>query len=430
MKNRIAYIVRWWQNGGGVTPPLTYVDIPASPSFTSPATITDAVGNSVESGEIGGALDVLLNENVTPGLFNNRLRPNGISNRRFKSLTGRIKVGNTVSASQQIIAPLNNSDNLSYYHLHVIGNPSNAVTGISGLNHLASAGGTTVLFEDIVVQNTSFACVQINQSTDGVKYASITLRFIRGFGYNVEGEGFYIGSTNKASARSKIDLLIMDHCYATDKYRDGLQVTWAKDMRITNGTIYNCGVGPLPENQGQNRLFQIHNSNGYVHNYIFHAIAPYTSEPGEVFAHGVTFLNGYVEWAVDKAIYIGDLESSAYGPNGTNEYATREPIIFDGYVFAPSVNVANLFEMRERNANFILRNCVFSSRIANIIDDQRGASPGNTITIEPSCVTVDAADIPTVTYNNHDPDQYDTHGLVTSTYHYNRGLGYRTPEPA
>jgi hypothetical protein len=403
----------------------TYVEVPSPPSFTSPATITDAVGSSVESGEISGATDVLIAENATPGLFNNRLRPNGISGIRFKSATGRIKVGNTVSASQQVIAPLTGSDNLSYYHLHVVGNPSSAVTGISGINHLASAGGTTVYFEDIVIENTGFACAQINQSTDGLKYASITLAFVRGFGYNTEGEGFYIGSTNKAANRSKIDYLSMYHCYATDKYRDGLQITWAKIMEVSNITIYNCGLGPLPANAGQNRLFQIHNSNGYVNNSIFHATYPNTAQPGEVFAHGVTFDNGYIEWAVDEPIYIGDLESSSYGPNGTNEYATRDSIIFEDYIFAPSVDVANLFEIHERNAPVMIRNCTFNSHVLNVVSDQRGGSPGNTITI----VNPTYADVPTVTYKNHDVNDYDNHGRVTSNYHYYLGLGAFTPTP-
>jgi hypothetical protein len=424
-------LLLWWGYfGDSGTPSLVYVDIPDAPSFSSPATVTDSVGNSLESGEItGNAADILLAQNAVAGAFNNRLRPNGISNRRFKSASGRIMIGgNNVTTGQQSIAPLNGSDNLKYYHIGIKGNDNPAVTGISGFNHLASAGGTTVELHDAVIRNTSFACIQINQSTDGVKYASIVIRHVRGFGFlptDPEGEWFYIGSTNKAANRSKIEILDISHCFGYNKYRDGLQITWAKDMRVTNVTVVDCGIGGL---NGQNNLFQIHNSNGYINNSIFFCSAGKTAKPGEIFAQGVTFENGYIGWAVNEPIYIGDLESSDFGPNGSNEYATRDPIIFDGYVFAPSVTVDYLLEIRERNANIIFRNCIFSSNGTSVYNDQRGVTPGNTITIEPSCITVAPSAIPDPTFTNFDADQDTTHGLVTSSYHYNRGLGYRTPE--
>lgn len=417
-------------NRNSSTPEKTYVDVPASPTFTSPATITDAVGSSLESGEISDASDILIDDNAIPGLFNNRLRPNGISNKRFKSAASdRIYIGgDNVSTGTQVITTLNGSDNLSYYNLGIVGNSNPAVTGISGINHLASVSGTTCLFSNLVIRNTSFASVQINESTDGDKYTSITLEFIAGFPYtptDPDGEFIYVGSTNKAANRSKIELFTGTHLYGTGKYRDGLQITWAKDMRVDHVTIYNCGSGPLPDNAGQNRSFQIHNSNGYVRNSIFHSTN--TASPGEIFAHGVTFTNGYIEWAMNESIYIGDLESSDFGPNGTNEYATRDSIIFENYIFAPSVSVTNCFRIFERNAPVMIRNCTFTDNITNVVSDQRGASPPNTISIvNPTYVT--SASIPTVTYTNHDYNQSD-HGRVTSDLHYFLGLGAFTPDP-
>jgi hypothetical protein len=415
----------------GSSPEKTYVSPSAAPSFSSPVTITDAVGSSLESGEISGASDILVNENATPGLFNNRLRPNGISSKRFKSSgSSRIFIGgDNVTSGMQVIAPLNGSDNLSYYHVGIVGNSDDGQDGVSGVNHLASVSGTTVTVEDVIIRNVEFAGVLMNEGTSGEKYNSITLNFVRVFGYPVEGEGFYIGSTNKLSSFSTISLLEMSHCYVYNKLREGLQLTHIADginaecAKIEHFTAYTVGQTSLmPEQQ---YLLQVHNSNGYIKKSIFHK----GTRPINIFTHGFVFEDCYFEWDTNDPIYMGRLEagdafgSSAIAGNG-------QPIVFRRCIFNPSVNVDELIRILETDCNITFEDCYFSNRIAggvagNLISDERGSSPTNTIsntgyTIGPPLASPE--------YINHDPLDPDA-GKVTSDFYYDLGLGYLTPDP-
>jgi hypothetical protein len=400
----------------------TYVDVPAAPSFTSPATITDAVGSSLESGEISGASDILIDDNAIAGLFNNRLRPNAISSKRFKSAgSTRIFVGgDNVTTGMQVIAPLNGSDILSYYHIGIQGNSSTAQTGISGLNHLASVSGTTVLAEDVVIKDVEFAGCLINESTSGEKYISITLNFIRVFGYPDEGEGFYIGSTNKLSNFSTTDALVMNHCLSYNKGREGLQITSGLDAQISHITCRLSGVENIA---GQNNMLQVHNYNGYIKKSIFHG-GPH---PMNLFTHGFLFEDCYFEWDADNPIYMGRLlDAAAFGASALA--GNGQPVTFRRCIFAPTVNVTNLIRILETDCNIVFEDCIFSDRISNIILDDRAGSPTNTISNTGGSV-VAAASIPSPTYKNFDPADEDNHGRVTSDYHYNLGLGAFSPDP-
>lgn len=412
-------------------PPKVYVTIPTAPAFTTPATVTDVVGSSLESSEIpGNTADILIGENAIPGAFNNRLRPNAISNRRFKSAgSGRIFIGgDNVAASQQVVASLNNSDNLSYYHLGFKGNSNAAVTGTSGIFHQASVAGTTVFLEDIIVKNVEFAGALINEGTSGEHYGTVTLRFYRVFGHWQEGEVFYIGNTHKLADFSTINNIVIHHGYGTDKGRDGLQITHAADgtnrtcARIDHVTIYDVGK----KNEATQRLLtQIHNSNGYVKKSIFQK----GPEPANIFTHDFLFEDCYFEWDSNNPIYIGRLKSAtAFGSSALA--GNGQPIIFRRCIFNPSITVDRLARILETDCNIIFEDCYFSNRIAggvlgNLISDERGASPANTIsntgyTIGPPLASPE--------YINHDPLDPDA-GKLTSDFYYDLGMGYLTPDP-
>jgi hypothetical protein len=327
----------------------------------------------------------------------------------------------------QVIAPLNGSDNLSYYHLGIVGNSSLSQTGISGLNHLASVGGSTILADDLIIKNVEFAGVQINESTSGEKYASIILRNVRIFGYSQEGEGFYIGSTNKLSNFSTIDYCEIKNCLVYNKLREGLQLTHVADginaiCAITeNCTFYQVGqTSDMPEQQ---YLGQIHDTNGYCTKTIFHR----GTRPLNIFTHGYTFEDCYFEWDTDDPIYIGKLKdagafgSSAIAGNGL-------PIIFRRCYFNPSVANTRLARILETDCNIVFQDCYFSNRIAsgvlaNLISDERTGSPSNTITNTGYTI---GPPLESPTYNNFDPDQEDTHGLCTSAFWLSKHMGYRT----
>jgi hypothetical protein len=401
---------------------IVYQDFVTIPSFTSPVTITDSVGSSLESGEVSGANDILVNGGATPGLFNNRLRPNGISNRRFKSASGRIYVGgNNVTTGMQVIAPLNGADNLSYYHLGIVGNSSTSQTGISGFNHLASATGTTVRAEDIIIKDVYFAGIFINEGTAGEHYASIILKDVRVFGHPQDGELIYIGHAfDKLVNYSPIHHLEIYNFYGTNKGKDGLQLTHVANgidticAMVEYGTIYDVGKANVSQ---QRLLAQIHNTNGYCKKYIFHK-AP---EPANIFTHGFTFEDCYFEWDTDSPIYIGRLKASdAFGASALA--GNGLPITFRRCYFNPSVNQTRLARILETDCNIVFEDCYFSNRIssgvlANMISDERGVSPSNTISNTGYTI---GAPLASPTYTNHDPAQEDTHGLCTSVFWVNK----------
>lgn len=410
---------------------FVYMSIAAAPSFTSPATVIDTAGSSLENSETGGAADILIAGNAIPNLYNNRFRPNAISNRRFKSAgSSRVFVGGqNVTTGMQVIAPLNGSDNLKYYHIGIIGNSNTSQQGISGFNHLASVAGTRVEAHDVIIKDVYFAGILINEGTAGEHYADIVLKDVRVFGHPQDGELIYIGyTTDKLVNYSPIHRLEIYNFYGTNKGKDGLQLTHIANgvdaicAMVEKGTIYDVGKANVSL---QRLLAQIHNTNGYCKKYIFHK-AP---EPINIFTHGFTFEDCYFEWDTDAPIYAGRLKASdAFGASALA--GNGQPVTFRRCIFNPSVNQTRLMRWLETDCNYVFEDCYFNNRIAagnvaNFFSDERTGSPTNTLsntgyTIGPPLASP--------TYTNHDPAQEDTHGLLTSKYYYNLKMGFRTPD--
>lgn len=407
---------------------LEYVGIPAPPAFGTTTTITTAVGSSLESGETGGNRDILI-----PNPFQERLRPNGLvgtsgSPYRYKSVSDSTRSwigGDILTTGQQVITSLNNSNFNYFYHLGLVGDSNPAVTGISGLAWLATAGGVTVKAEDLIIRDMEFAGVLINQSTTGNSYTLIDLRFLRIFGHSAEGEGCYLGSTNKTANFSPITQAIVQNFYATNKGRDGFQVTHCANLQAKNITCYDVGKADI---SGQNRLVQIHNTNGYIEYSIFHK-AP---ELADIFTHGFEFRDCYFEWddkdnANNNAGYIGELENaSAFGASASA--GNNQPLVFRRCIFKSNVAVLNLFRILEDDCHVQFIDCIFSDNITNIWSDERTDKVTYQIT-NTNPTYLSASSIPSPTYKNHLYTDEENHGLITSTYHHSRGMGYRTPVP-
>ena len=393
-----------------------YIEVPTPPTFGTTTTITDAVGSSVESGELSGNTDVLV---ATP--FEQRLRPNGLVGTsgtpyRFKSESDSARSwigGSVVAQGQQVSADLNGSDFNEYYHLGLKGDPLTVETGISGFFWQASIGGTTIKHSDIIVTDVYFAGYQINEGTTGEKYNLIDLRFIRIFGHPDEGECFYIGNTNKVTF-SYIDSFILYHAFGTNKGRDALQVNNHLALDIQQCTFYDNGKADIA---GQNRLVQVQNCNGTIKNCVFDG-AP---ELFDIFTHGVTFENCYFRWDSDDDGYIGKLTSQYTGVDTEN----NQPLTFRNCIFDPSVTqTRQLIVVVEDECNVVFEDCQFGTNCngQNTYLDNRTDKVTYSITETGSTAYTGG----TPTYKSLNINDENTHGLLGSCTQRTLGMGYRT----
>lgn len=406
-----------------------YIPIPSPPVFSaSPTIITAAsVGNSLEASELGGDRDILVT-----ATFSDRLRPNQLvgtaeSPYRYKSesdVTRSWIGGSNITLGQQAVSSLNGSEHNYFYHLGVEGHPSDAIGGISGFAWGAGTTGKTVKLSDVIIKNTSFAGLHLNTGVNTQFYTTIDGEFVRVINHGIEGESAYLGSTNKLNNFSLINNLRLYCFYSANKGRDGLQLTHILNAAVDKVTIYNVGL----DNEGaQRNLIQIHNSNGYIKDGIF----DFAPELLNNFTHGFTFENCYFRWTATSMALIGkltgDATGSAFGPNAAA--ANNEPVRFVRCVFDPVNFVTTMLNIREDQCNIIFEDCEFSTNVGNIWLDSRVDKITYSITntggvdFAPSATTVP-------TYTNHDPNDEDQHGLVTSAFHKDRGMGYRVKDPS
>lgn len=394
-----------------------YISIPSPPVFTDTVTINESVGSSIESGELNGKKEVLVDT-----LFQGRFRPNGVIGTelapyRVKSLSESARSiigGDNVGAGQQVIASLNNSNFWEFYHITIEGNTDSGVSGISGISWGATTTGASIKGQDIIIKNIEFANLLLNTGTDGSSYSLIDFRFIYGKGYDVEGEGAYIGNTSKTANISNVDKVVFHHHAMMDKGRDGLQITHCDDIDVQNCTYHNVGVADTGD---QNNLVQIHNSHGTIKNCIFDG-AP---EMMNNFCQGVTFENCIFIWNEDLPAYIGDLESS-FGASYVKD--NHQPNRYINCEFRPTVlQTLPIFNINEKNCDFEFTNCKITSNVANgMYTDNRGGS-AYTIT---ETGTVVVADRPSITYTSLDVDDVEDFLTVSDNYYQQLGVGHRS----
>jgi hypothetical protein len=392
-----------------------YTSIDAPPSFAASATttITSSVGSALESGELSGKRNILISNP-----FNERLRPNGLSGTvgspyRFKSESDSVRSwigGDVVATGQQVIATLNDANYQYYYHLGVKGNSSTGVTGIGGVAASARVGGANFFYDDIIVKDVSFAGFQINEGSTGQSYTYLSLVNCRVFGYNVEGEGIYLGNTSK-TIWSNIDNIYIRHLLLTNKGRDGFQVNNCLNLDVKNVTVYNVGIDNAAS---QRALVQVQNSQGVIENCIFWG-AP---EFGTISAHGLTFKNCYFYATVARGFW-SKLTSNYSAPIGT----LNQPNYFINCHFGSAVALSEAWIIQEDECDFIFSGCTKDSNITNLIADNRTDKVTYSIT---QTGTATAASVEP-TFLSMNVDDEDTHGCLTSTLHYNNHQGYRTP---
>jgi hypothetical protein len=413
----LSKILLWWGAfGSGDSPPvLEYTAIPDAPAFPDPVTITYAgtsTGN-IFTATMGGKTDAILS-----GLWD-RAVANGIvgssgTPRRYRNLDVNTIIGNVSGAfpTDQCFKSLNSS---TWVQIHgkSATEPFILAGNRNGVQWNALAAGAVVKAFNVVCKNLSFAGTLINTGTLANTYALVQLEFYRVFGLNTEGEGLYLGSTDKVNY-SMFTQCIVRHIFITNKGRDGVQFNNHANLLAEYITVWDVGIEEVAD---QNQLIQLQNVNGIVQHSIFSG-APAL---GNIFSNGITIENCYFRWDAGY-MYLGRLASAYTAPPTAN----NQPIIFRNCIFDPVNNVTDLFDVLEDGCAITLEDCIISTRVSNIFLDERVDKLTYALS-ETGTVWTAPGDIPQVTLQSVSAEDYDTHGLVTSTYHYNRGMGYRTP---
>lgn len=424
-------------NGIGETP-LTWTPIPAPPSFSSTATINvSCCAPTLESGEISpsGRHDLLVQGPFTSTLTPNGLIGTAISPFRYQSLdlNNRTVVGgNTITPGQQIVSTLNNSNYQYHYSYDLTGNTTTTNAGISGHGFNSVASGANFIFQDQVITNTSYAGFLINSSNTTNTYNNATASFIRIFGYPIEGEGFYWGSTITPTGGSYFTgLTSVSNSLVYNKGREAFQFNGHTSVTADKLTGHLSGQALIA---GQDNLFQFQNSHGSLTNSIMDS-APVGMN---IFSHEFTVENVYIRFVGGsslsgpvKSIFVGNLLTAYSNPiPPVNNPAGGSPgkITFRNCYIDADVATTEVCWVEDPNVTIEFVDCVFGSNFASLYADHRGASNYSLIgTLTTNGNTVSSS-IPHPTYTNFTPTDYNGHGLCITPLYYNLGMGYRNPK--
>lgn len=463
---------------------FTYVDIPDSPTFgttqthnySNPGNVTTGTSRDKELSALANweqiRLFALVGSEVSPfrirnatgatfiGAFANNFIDQASTQADFVYLYGR-------SASE----PFHIDGNLISSGLIRFLAPTSTGSTWIIQNFVVENGGVGLHMNDSGTLSGGDAST-VPSSTDN--YLSTTVSFYRAF--NIATEGFYIGSTTTTAPAIHKNFTI-SHVVTYNTGWEPCQANWHLNYHLHNGTFVNGGTANQP---GQNNLLQLQNVKGVVEDNIFmdaphlftiasHDLVMdnnyhrwYDGFPGlfqdyytsyntssrlMVTPVAITISNSdfdceILEWDVEKNYRLNASEGGFYvklqDTNGdwrffetlTDNNLGNSPPIDPGITSNTHWEVSSdacgsAFDGIEDDVNITVTNCrfegfqstnIFKQSRANLID-----GGGNTF--------VPDGTIPLPTFTNFTSTDYQNHGLLTNTYHYNLGRGARIPTP-
>lgn len=411
----------------------TTVTRTAIPTFTSTATITDAVGPTLESGEISpsGRRQIL----VTGPTYANSLIPNALigssgSPYQFKSLDVNNRTtlgGDVLTTGQQVTASLNSSNYVYYYSLNFTGDSNSGVSGISGAAFTALSTGAHVGYFDIVATNLSYAGLQINSGSNSLSYADFILEGYRVFGYVIEGEGAYLGSTDTNNHSEYTGTTTVYNFLAYNKGREGIQFAGHHNVDASHITCVNVGQAGVALDQIFG--FQFQNSHGTITKSIFDG----SGRPMNLASHDLYMEDMYFHWTggsgVNASGYVANLLTSYPSPitptNNPSGGSTGK-IVCNRCEFDVDVATDHIIWVDDPNVTIEITNSIVDPLITAVYHDNRGASNYSLVGgLSDHGNVVSTPHVPV--YSNFTTTDYSGHGLITDDYYYYKGMGYRTP---
>lgn len=405
-----------------------YVDIPSAPTLTSPVTIipSDNYAAGLYFYTLHGmthnqGCDIIVDGNFLNGMSLNDFTATigGPPPTPYRFVNAPGAIFGAAGGIPHAISTITDNDYLYFYGKSALEAPINK--GQMGFSLGSRVGGSHHVVRNWVMSGTvaSGVTCNIGSGTPGRYYSNIDLSFVRSFNSGQEGI-CYIGHTS--NPYDYIDTCNINDCFSYNSIREGTQTEHINNLHIWNVTVNLGGQGGLASQDG---IFQVYDSNGLIENCIFDG-APYF---GVFCNHGLTLRNCYFRYVNNT--YWQILRSDTQTWAATSTRLTGQPVLFDNCIFNvdSGTSLAKLVQILERNCDVEFRNCIFSTNIVSLWDDQRGASPPNSLIglINTNGNTSQDIALPTYISGFNDPNDFLHHGLCTSSYFLSRRMGYRTP---
>jgi len=252
--------------------------------------------------------------------------------------------------------------------------------------------------------------------TSTTNYQDIELSYIRSFNPTGNKEHVYVGATT-TSAYAIHQNFSLSHFFGYQSTWDGMQFQNAKDFTVSNVTVIDAGSAGTAS---QDASLQVQNSYGTVSNSIFMG-APQGFRFSTL---NLTVTNCYFQWTGNKANEIISYYGNYAATNRLMVNPITTEILIQDCDFDASTWTGALMNVLDPDVTITVTNCRIRGA-TSLFQDSRGMSPtgalvdggGNTF----------GATIPTPTFTNFTPSNFDGHGKLTEQTHHELHRGYRTP---
>lgn len=369
-------------------PKPVYVPMPEPPVFASPNIVNLSGHHILTASGLGGKTEQQL-KGTAQSLTLKGL--GGTIDKPIK-IVGPAEISGTLT-NQRSIRTLDATKFVHLFNLIVRGNDG-------GIMLSTDANPAGLFLSDIEVHDPLFAGLWCN--SNGV-YQYIDTEFCRIF--NTGGEGAYWGNTN-STTRSRIYRSHHRHLLVDGTGWDGFQTTSVDDLLLQSFTILNTG---RKNETGQNALIQLQLCKGVVKNGILMG----GTSSMNVASHDLLIQNCHVEWNNGDSIWVGE-------PTFGEPQLNGKDLVYDNDIFR-CPGTKPLIATSMRSANIIVQNCIIPLERKVIFEDRRGTGATNKLIDGGGNQFVPFAEIPSPTFDNTASGK-----LVTSKYHLDRHMGYRT----
>lgn len=256
-------------------------------------------------------------------------------------------------------------------------------------------------------------------ASSSANYQDITLSFIRSFNPTGNKEHFYIGATttNTYAIHQNIQL---NNLFGYNCEWDGIQLQNSKNFGLTKSTFVTSGTD---NTASQNASLQVQNSYGTVSDCIF-MDAP---QGLRLATQNVTISNCYIQWTGNIANQVLSYYGNYASTNRLMVDPTTVEILITDCDFVATTWTGALFDVLDPDVRIRVVNCRIEGA-TSLFQDSRGGSPTGTLTDGGGNTFVSSGTIPTPTFSNFTPTDFNGHGLLTEQTHHQKGRGYRTPD--
>lgn len=386
----------------------SYVAMPTPPTFSDSHTLTQAgAGVGITVAELGGKVEQLIGSNFDRMQFQNvgtsvKLRSDNVTS----TDTWRKIGANNNDYSLDFITA---TPNIELYNL-IFEKTKNA------LKLPPDAVGKIIKIVDCIIQDASFAGIQINQSIVGRKYTDVTSEFLQIL--RTGGEGKYWGNTTSETTFFEGITKIL-HCYIESTGRESLQFNGHNDLRVENVTAYLGGLDTAT-NLGQRNCLQVQNvKTGYIKKSIFWGF----ESPMMIATDNFLFEDNFFGFNnPTRRIYLQSMASNGYN-RGANPGGTLE---FNRCTFYdPFFTEETLFIIQGSFRNYVFRDCIFPASATDLYEDQRA----DKITYPIQVINPTFTNTPPLPefINPPEPDRINFQRLIGDSHFHGRHMGFRTP---